>query len=244
MMISPYVYTIELLKDASIDEILTTIHNFRQEIKKGKKDLEASKLFILVTPGPHDHIFFKERCVEEAIKLLKDQGYTCEPTQEELEEAAFEERLRHLSSIAFQVKIEDRLHHIYKLEVEEDVLRYSVNKTPEQQDVFHFIEEKPKTEHFSFCLQRLYFTLWRSHYIDEEDRYFYIDGKPFEKPSFKELYRLPFTLDFFQWSITLAFEDNSPPCHYQGKNAVSYHLDDFMGGIFALSWEKLEKLSE
>ncbi len=205
MMISPEAYYENELKGKTEKEIRTAIRGLQIEIGRLKKVMEHPDYKnngVFVDPAEDVMIWCGREYLERAKLALVDLGATYVPSKAEQKEIKFQENIKHIKEIIFEIP-EGKACRTYILVFDGEVIKFESQKFCEE-TVSGILDK----EEFVAALEELHIGEWKSYYDARK-----VGGtiKSCEN-----------------WWVVFEYENNIRRVSLGGNNAFPYNFDNFV----------------
>ncbi len=213
MMISPITYYEEYLKGKNEKQLQTAIRKLKKEIKELKEIIEHPDYECTFHPSERVRISCNRDYLEEAKKALEEVGGTYKITKEEQKSIEFQNNIRNISKISFEIGSFFDGSTQYVLTVNDDKVHFTSSKFGE---VLQEKEMDKDKEELICDIERLYIGEWLKYYDPVRFGYAVLDGT--------------------QWELEIEYNNGSKKFEVGGSNDYPYNFDDFKD-IFELDEE-------
>ncbi len=205
MMIDPETYYEENLKGKDEKQILSTIRGLKNQIGRLKNIIENPDYEHMthICPSERVRISVTRRYLERAKQALEDVGGTYKPSKAEIKALSFQENIKNISRITFEIGGFFCGTNRYVLDVDEDKVVYN-----SEESNMPIEEEIMDKEEFMDELADIYIGEWRSYYDTERWGYIVKDG--------------------IQWSVTFEYNNGHKTVEFAGSNDYPYNFSSFM----------------
>ena len=210
MMMSPESYYEMYLKGKDEKQLLSAIRGLKKEIGHLKNVMEHPeyKNGVLMEPSEDVRISCNREYLSRAIQAYEELGGTYIPSRAEKKAMDFQDNLRFLSKITFEIGGYFDGMTSYTLEFREDEVYFTTSKFD-----MSFEETSMEKETILWLLSRLYIGEWKKYYDPKRFGYSVLDGT--------------------QWSVSFEYCNDIKTVAFAGSNDYPYNFIGFFE-VFSL----------